>query len=89
MEKPTQLLKHISDEKLSLNWNKLIAAIHCTGWSAFTVKAYTILQTDYDDYDDYNENDNLSEQNDWVNGTPPAISMIVDCNEINGNGGYL
>jgi hypothetical protein len=56
----TLRLKHIYDKKISLDWRELIATIHCTAWSAFTVETYTIPQTDYNDYEDYEDYDDLS-----------------------------
>ena len=56
-------LKHIDDEKLSLDWSELIAVIHCAARSPFTVETYTIPQPDYDGHDHYNYYDDRSERN--------------------------
>jgi len=65
-------LKGTEDEKLCLDWRKLIAAINCAVWSAFTVEYFN-------DYNDYN---NLSTTC-MDNRRSPTIWKIFNCNYIN------
>jgi len=79
-------LKHIQEEKLSLNWSELMAAIRCAAWSAFTVK-------------DRHNSANCLRRLQWLqwlwlsqstrivdNWSSPTLWMIFDCNYINDKG---
>jgi len=80
-------LKHIEEEKLSLDWSELMAAIRCAVWSAFTV-------------DNRHNSANCLRWLQWLqwlwlsrstsimdNRSSPTLWMIFDCNYINDKGG--
>jgi len=73
-------LSNIEDEKVSLDWLKLPAAICCTSWSAWTV-------SELHNSADSTKMSMMTPQAIWNsdNQSAPTLVMIFDCNYINDN----
>jgi len=73
-------LSSIEDEKVSLDWLKLPAAIQCTSWSAWTV-------SELHNSADSTKMSMMTPQAIWNsdNQSSPTLVMIFDCNYIHDN----
>lgn len=85
----TPRLTHIYDQKLSLHWSELKAAIHCSATSAFTVETYLFHNRTTVAMMTTITMMNAQSTIIMHNHTSPTLSKIFDYIDINGSGGHM